>query len=199
MSLGSQPEPRGGNGLAADESTDRAAPTHPSLCKLFCREDAGEAARRRQPRRLLKPHRPSKYPSTTRSGSPAPPQAVHIRVEHRSSQMLHRRDTGRFGSTGGAGHDHVWTDARVSNAAAIDGQAPVIDIPSCHTEVTSRGYSCGSAAVKGEQQGLPMACSSMISARVPSRSRRLSCHLASRPIFGVLLCPVSRSPFHSRV
>src|SRR5580698_4162642 len=60
-------------------------------------------------------------------------------------------------------------------------------------------YFCGSGAVNGEQQGFPMAWNSMISARVPSGSSRLSCHLASRPTFGVLVCPLSRTPFHSSV
>lgn len=49
-----------------------------------------------------------------------------------------------------------------------------------------RRQCVGSEAVNGEQQGLPMACSSMISARVPSGSMRLSCHFASRPILGTL-------------
>ncbi len=65
--------------------------------------------------------------------------------------------------------------------------------------VSDHGWLGGSEAVKGEQQGVPMACNSISSARVPSGSSRLSCHLASRPIFGTLLWPVRRAPFHSSV
>jgi len=59
---------------------------------------------------------------------------------------------------------------------------------------TALRYLVGLDAVNSEQQGLPTGWNSMVSARVPSGSNRLYCHLASRPILGPLFFWGNRSP-----
>src|ERR1700685_3424034 len=55
-------------------------------------------------------------------------------------------------------------------------------------------YSVGLDAVNSEQHGLPTGWNSMISARVPSGSKRLYCHLPSAPILGPLVFSGIRLP-----
>src|SRR5579872_6551528 len=63
-----------------------------------------------------------------------------------------------------------------------------------HCFVWRVDYFVGLDAVNSEQQGLTAGWNSMVSARVPSGSNRLYCHLPSRPILGPLVRSGMRSP-----